>query len=110
MEEEVMRLEKKVDLDSGKVTYSQTLGEHTATCIASCEAEAKSKLGSDLLCALGMDGVISAVEALIKKDFIQKLADINDAAIRVEEDLKQQLVAERNKSWVDKLKASFWRR
>lgn len=100
---------KKLDVATGKTTYSRTLGGHTATCVASCEEEAKGKLGSDLLCALGLDGVIETVEATVKSEYMEKIdaviAERNGRIIILQEALE----AEKNKSWLRKLGESFWR-
>ena len=106
----LFEMTKKVDMASGKVTYSRTIGKHTASCIASCEAEAKSKLGSDLLCALGLDGVIEETTCIVKQVYLDKIdAVIAERAASIH-DLQQQLVTERNRSWFTKLKASLWTR
>jgi hypothetical protein len=111
---------KKVDNASGTVTYSRTIGGHTASVIASCEEEAKGKLGSDLLCALGLDGIITAVECQVNAS--RKLAissaknetmvykdELAEALDQIEE-LQHQIVNLRAKSWWQVLKDSFWRR
>ena len=103
-------IKKDVDIASGKVTYKQTIGSHTASCLASCEGEAKGKLGSDLLCALGLDGLIDAVADQLEQGHMKQLSNNHADHEAVVTDLQQQLVAERNKSWVQKLKDSFWRR
>jgi len=111
---------KKVDIESGKVTYTRTIGEHTATCIASCDKEAEGKLGSKLLILLSLDGIISAVEDSLREGEAEALKDAaeckehrlselrrQDAQITT---LQQELVAERTKPWYKKLWTQLWNR
>lgn len=101
---------KKVDIESGKVTYSRTIGGHTASVVATCDKEAEGKLGSDLLCALGLDGIIKAVKKETKRESFRALSIMSEAHKSQLDALREQLVAERNKSWWLKLKASIWNR
>ena len=90
---------KRMDLKTGKVTYTRTIDLVTVSVVASCQAEAERKLSIALLEKTSLDEILNyTVQKTITKYRDMLALEKNEHDIT-----KAQLADERNKPWYRRL-------